>query len=74
MFFNSGFVPLENYPAWLQPLVRAQPMSCAIEAMRACTLGGPITTPLLQTLAWSTGLALVFGTLAVRGYRRAAES
>jgi ABC-2 type transport system permease protein len=74
MFFNSGFVPVENYPGWLQPLVRIQPMSCAIEAMRGFILGGPIATPLLQTIAWSVGLAAVFGALAVRGYRRAAES
>ncbi|MFI6870239.1 ABC transporter permease [Nocardia sp. NPDC050406] len=74
MFFNSGFVPVENYPGWLQPIVRGQPMSCAIEAMRNLTLGGPVATPLLQTTAWSVGLALVFGALAVRGYRAAAQS
>ncbi|ATL65701.1 ABC transporter permease [Nocardia terpenica] len=74
MFFNSGFVPLQNYPTWLQPIVRAQPMSCAIEAMRNFTLGGPTALPLLQTLSWSLGLALIFGTLAVRGYRKAAET
>ncbi len=73
MFFNSGFVPLENYPGWLQPIVRAQPMSCAIEAMRNFTLGGPTAIPFLQTLAWSLGLATVFGALAVRGYRKAAQ-
>ncbi|WP_327143700.1 ABC transporter permease [Nocardia sp. NBC_01327] len=74
MFFNSGFVPLDNYPDVIQPIVRAQPMSCAIEAMRGFVLGGPIATPLLQTVAWSAGLAAVFGVLAVRGYRAAAES
>ncbi|MFI5777112.1 ABC transporter permease [Nocardia sp. NPDC051570] len=73
MFFNSGFVPVDNYPAWLQPVVRAQPMSCAIEAMRNSLLGGPIAVPFLQTLAWSAGLAAVFGALAVRGYRKAAQ-
>lgn len=74
LFFNSGFVPVGNYPAWLQPVVRAQPMSCAIEAMRNLTLGGPIAAPILQTLAWSAGLATVFGALAVRGIRTAAQS
>ncbi|MCX4093127.1 ABC transporter permease [Nocardia sp. alder85J] len=72
MFFNSGFVPVTNYPGWLQPIVRAQPMSCAIEAMRHCTLGGPLLVPVLQVLAWTAGLTLVFGGLAVRGYRKAA--
>ncbi|WP_280278150.1 ABC transporter permease [Nocardia wallacei] len=74
MFFNSGFVPVQNYPGWLQPVVRAQPMSCAIEAMRNFMLGGPLVVPVLQTLAWALGLIVVFGALAVRGYRKAAES
>ncbi|MBB5912901.1 ABC-2 type transport system permease protein [Nocardia transvalensis] len=74
MFFNSGFVPVQNYPGWLQPIVRGQPMSCAIEAMRNFMLGGPLATPMLQTLAWAIGLIAVFGALAVRGYRKAAES
>ncbi|WP_227984335.1 ABC transporter permease [Nocardia spumae] len=74
MFFNSGFVPVENYPGWLQPIVRGQPMSCAIEAMRDFTLGGPQLVPFLQTVAWAVGLIAVFGALAVRGYRRAVQS
>lgn len=74
MFFNSGFVPVQNYPGWLQPVVRAQPMSCAIEAMRNFTLGGPLLVPVLQTVAWSVGLIVVFGAVAIRGYRRAARS
>lgn len=74
MFFNSGFVPVHNYPGWLQPIVRGQPMSCAIEAMRNFTLGGPLVVPVLQTIGWAAGLILVFGALAVRGYRRAAQS
>lgn len=74
MFFNSGFVAVENYPDWIQPIVRAQPMSCAIEAMRGFLLGGPVATPLAQTVAWSVGLLAVFGAFAVRGYRAASQS
>ncbi|WP_232236009.1 ABC transporter permease [Nocardia sp. BMG51109] len=73
MFFNSGFVPVQNYPGWLQPIVRGQPMSCAIEAMRNFAVGGPLVVPVLQTVAWAVGLIAVFGALAVRGYRKAAE-
>ncbi|MBF6076959.1 ABC transporter permease [Nocardia beijingensis] len=73
MFFNSGFVPVENYPEWLRPIVRGQPMSCAIEAMRGFILGGPLLTPVSQVIAWSVGLTAVFGLLAVRGYRDAAR-
>ena len=74
LFFNTGMVPLEVFPEWLQPVVRAQPMSPAIETMRALAEGGPTLVPLLQTLAWTLGLLAVFGPLAVRGYRRAAEA
>jgi ABC-2 type transport system permease protein len=74
LFFNSGMVPLEVFPAWLQPVVRAQPMSPAIEAMRGLADGGPILAPLLQSVMWVTALVAVFGPIAVRGYRAAAES
>ncbi|MGX1807196.1 ABC transporter permease [Nocardia sp. NPDC055321] len=74
MFFNSGFVAIDSYPGWLQPIVRAQPMSCAIEAMRGFLQGGATVTPLLQTIAWSVGMVAVFGALSVRGYRAAAEN
>lgn len=74
LFFNSGFVPVQAYPAWLQPVVAAQPMSCAVEAMKALALGGATLTPVLQTLAWSLGLIAVFLVPAIKGYRRASSS
>ncbi|MBY6706006.1 MULTISPECIES: ABC transporter permease [unclassified Rhodococcus (in: high G+C Gram-positive bacteria)] len=74
MFFNSGFVPTRAYPTWLQPFVEHNPISCAVDSMKGLTLGGPVTSPLLQSLAWSFGLFLVFVGPAVRGYRRAAET
>ncbi|MGO3328312.1 ABC transporter permease [Gordonia sp. (in: high G+C Gram-positive bacteria)] len=73
LFFNSGFAPISEYPGWLQPVVRNQPMSPAIDAIRALTEGGPITGPLVATVVWTLGLLAVFGPLAVRGYRRASE-
>jgi ABC-2 type transport system permease protein len=74
LFFNTGMVPLDVFPGWLQPVVRAQPMSPAIETMRALADSGPTLWPLLQSVAWVLGLIAVFGPLAVRGYRVAAES
>lgn len=72
MFFNSGFVPVAAYPSWLQDTVANQPMSCAIEAMRGLSTGGPVAESLLETVAWTAGLIAVFGWPAVRGLRRAA--
>lgn len=74
MFFNSGFVPVAAYPPWLQPVVAAQPMSCAVDAMRGLSLGGPVLVPVLQTLAWALGMVAVFLYPAIRGYKRAAET
>ncbi len=74
LFFNSGFVPVEAYPPWLQPVVAAQPMSCAVDAMKALALGGPTLTPVLQTLAWSLGMIALFVYPAIKGYRRASST
>ncbi|WP_040804187.1 ABC transporter permease [Nocardia concava] len=74
MFFNSGFVPVNAYPTWLQKTVENQPMSTAIDAMKGLSLDGPIATPLLKTLAWTIGMIVVFAYPAIRGYRRAAET
>ena len=74
MFFNSGFVPVMAYPTWLQPIVANQPMSCAIDTMRALAIGGPVAEPFAKTLAWSLGTVAVFLVPAIRGYRRAAQN
>ncbi len=74
MFFNSGFVPVMAYPTWLQSAVANQPMSCAIEAMKGLSYGGPVAEPLIDTVLWVVGVIAVFGYPAVRGYRRAAET
>ncbi len=74
MFFNTGFVPVNAYPVWLQDVVENQPMSCAIDAMRGLSYGGPVAEPLMKTVAWTVGILLVFGWPAIRGYQRAAET
>ncbi|UAK40183.1 ABC transporter permease [Gordonia bronchialis] len=74
MFFNSGFSPLDAYPAWLQPIVEHQPMTPAIEVMRAFAAGGPITANLIAVIAWSAGLIVIFTYPALHGYRKAATS
>ncbi|WP_040810909.1 ABC transporter permease [Nocardia concava] len=73
MFFSSGFVPLLAYPKWIQPVVQHQPMSVAVETMRALAEGGPVASPLIQTIAWSLGLIAVFAIPAAYGYRRASR-
>lgn len=71
MFFSTGFVPLDQFPTWIQPVVEHQPVSCAIETMRALALGGPVFTPMAQLLAWSAGIVAVCLIPVAVGYRRA---
>ncbi|MGE2716628.1 ABC transporter permease [Mycolicibacterium litorale] len=71
LFFSSGFVPLDQYPEWIQPIVEHQPVSYAIEAMRGLSLGGPVQEPVIGTLLWSLGIAVLSAIPMVIGYRRA---
>ncbi|MFC9435705.1 ABC transporter permease [Nocardia sp. NPDC057030] len=73
MFFSTGFVPLAAYPRWIQPVVRNQPMSVAVDAMKALALEGPLTRPLTLTLTWSLGAIILFAIPATLGYRRASR-
>ena len=73
-FVNPGTTPINLFPAWLQPLVRIQPMSPPIETMWSLAHGGPLLLPATMTLVWVGAELLVFIPLAVRGYRRAAET
>ncbi|MCP9620498.1 ABC transporter permease [Nocardia otitidiscaviarum] len=73
LFFNGGFAPVSEYPGWLQPVVRHQPMTPAVDAVRGLTESGAVAKPLVLTVVWTIGLIVVFGPLAVRGYRHAAE-
>jgi ABC-2 type transport system permease protein len=71
MFFSTGFVPLDQYPRWIQPAVQHQPMSYSIEAMRGLSLGGPVLAPVVAVLLWSAGLVAVFAVPMAIGFRRA---
>nr|WP_051031682.1 ABC transporter permease [Nocardia veterana] len=73
MFFSTGFVPLAAYPGWAQPIVAHQPMSTAIDTMRALALGEPAGGPLWATVAWAGGAVVVFAVPAAVGYRRASR-
>ena len=69
--FSTGFLPVNQYPGWIQPVVAHQPMTYAIEAMRGLSLGGPVRWPMIATLLWATGIAAVCIAPMLLGYRRA---
>lgn len=70
VFASSAFVPVDSMPGWLQPFAEHQPVSVTASAARALALGGPTTSFVLQSLAWSAGILAVFVPLAVWRYRR----
>lgn len=83
-FASSAFVPVETMPSWLKGFATHQPVSVVINAARSLILGdtataeqrqlllgGSGTGPLvLQALAWTLGIGLLFGVLCTRRYRR----
>ncbi|HEU0317034.1 MAG TPA: ABC transporter permease [Solirubrobacteraceae bacterium] len=71
-FASSAFVPTASMPDGLREFAQVNPVSLAADAVRALTIGrGDAVSPALGTLAWLTGLLLVFVPLAVRAFRRA---
>lgn len=72
--FCTGFVPVDRYPDWVQPVVRNQPMSPAADAMRALAVGGPVLSPMIATAVWCAALFAVCLLPIIVGYRRASTS
>lgn len=66
LFLNTGFVPVEGYPGFLQPVVRLAPHTAAVNALLGLASGGPVLVPVLQTLAWIAVITAVAAPLAVR--------
>jgi ABC-2 type transport system permease protein len=69
--FSTGFLPIDEYPKWIQPVVAHQPLSYAIDAMRGLSLGGPVRWPMIATLLWAAGIAALCIAPMLMGYRRA---
>jgi ABC-2 type transport system permease protein/oleandomycin transport system permease protein len=70
VFASSAFVPLDTMPGWLQAFAEHQPVTAAINAVRALVLGGPTASYVVTALAWCIGIVVVFAPLAVHRYRR----
>ncbi|HEX3922510.1 MAG TPA: ABC transporter permease [Streptosporangiaceae bacterium] len=57
-------------PGWLQAWVSVNPVTHLANAVRALTIGGPVGSNVLITLAWAAGIVIVVFPLAMRMYRR----
>jgi ABC transporter DrrB family efflux protein len=70
LFFSTGFAPLAAFPGFLQPVVAANPLSCATNAAIGLTSGGAIAVPVLQTAGWAIGITALACPAALRLYQR----
>lgn len=70
IMLSNGFAPVEDFPGWLQPFVRYQPVSSAIDALRALAGDGEIGPTVTRSLAWSVGLSIVFAVVGARQFRK----
>jgi oleandomycin transport system permease protein len=57
-------------PGWLQAWVKVNPVTDLTTAIRGLTLGGPVGSHVLYTLAWAAGIVAVTFPLAMVMYRR----
>lgn len=69
-FTSNVFVPTDRMPSWLQHWVEVNPVTILADALRGLLVGGPVATPVVQSMLWAVALAAVFAPLAVRALRR----
>jgi ABC-2 type transport system permease protein len=77
-FVSSAYVPVASMPSWLRVFAKHQPITVMVDAVRSLCLGADAQLVLghsaghyvAQSLAWSVGLAVVFGATAVALFRR----
>jgi oleandomycin transport system permease protein len=69
-FGTDMVAPMDTLPGWLQAWAGVNPMTHAMDASRGLLLGGPVADAAIATLLWSAGFLVVFGSLALRAYRR----
>jgi ABC-2 type transport system permease protein/oleandomycin transport system permease protein len=69
-FTSNIFAPTESMPDWLQHWVKINPVTILADAVRGMLNGGPVATPVAQSLAWAAAILVVFAPLAVWRFRR----
>lgn len=70
VFASSAFVPVQSMPGWLQVFAAHQPITAEVDAVRALTLGGPLTADLVRAVAWTVGILIVAVPLSAWRFRK----
>ncbi len=74
VFFSSAFVPTATMPSWLRVVTANQPMTQAIDALRALLAGQPPGDHLWLTLAEFAGITVIACALATALFKRATST
>lgn len=68
-FLSLVYIPESGFQTWAQPLVRANPLSHVIEAMRGLATGSNLSDHVVATLIWSGLLGFAFAAIALWALR-----
>jgi len=70
VFASSVFVPVATMPAWLQAVASRTPITAAVDAVRALSLGLPLQTLPITAVTWLVGVMVVASAASGFVYRR----
>ncbi len=74
IFFSSALVPAGTMPSWLRAVTASQPITQAVDTLRALLAGQPPGSHLWLTLTEFGGIVVVAFTLATVLFRRTASA
>ncbi|MGP9722738.1 ABC transporter permease [Corynebacterium sp. AOP40-9SA-29] len=71
MFCNSGFMPVEGFPSYMQGVVQVNPLSAVVEAMDVCAGTAAADGSVVPAVLWLLGAIAVGALLLTSAARRA---
>ena len=74
VFFSSALVPTATMPSWLRVVTANQPITQAIDTLRALLAGHPPGDHLWLTITEFTGIIVTTSALATALFKRAAST
>lgn len=70
VFASSVFVPVASMPSWLQVIAAHTPITAAVDAVRALSLGLPLHELPLTAVLWLLAVVAIAGTASTAIYER----
>jgi ABC-2 type transport system permease protein/oleandomycin transport system permease protein len=70
VFASSVFVPVATMPSWLQVIAAHTPITAAVDAVRALSLGLPLHSLPLTAVSWLFAIMVAAGAVSAFVYQR----